>query len=108
MYKLTVQASSLQGGDFPVAPTPGLESPANRQAGKPPQICLARNRTSSIPEFTFRGCHPFCVGLVDDLDDLDLLALASFSAMRALTIFFTSDSGRGLSAGKWMVPLEVS
>jgi hypothetical protein len=54
------------------------------------------------------GCHPFRAALADDLGDLDLLALASFSAMRALTIFFTSDSGRGLSAGKRMVPVEVS
>ena len=28
--------------------------------------------------------------------------------LRAFTIFFTRATGRGLSTGKWMVPLEVS
>src|SRR6267378_5150990 len=30
-----------------------------------------------------------------------------FSAMRALTSFFTRATGRGLSSGNWMVPLDV-
>lgn len=33
---------------------------------------------------------------------------ARFSAMRALTSFFTSSDGRGLLAWKWMEPLPIS
>src|SRR5258708_38452380 len=33
--------------------------------------------------------------------------LRSFCAMRAFTSFFTRAADRGLSTGKWMVPLDV-
>ena len=33
--------------------------------------------------------------------------LCSFSAISAFTSFFTRAAGRGLSTGKWIVPLEV-
>ena len=58
--------------------------------------------------FMFRRKLETLLGKWDRANVNQLFFLASFWAIRALTIFFKREMGRGLSAGKRMVPLERS
>ena len=70
-------------------------------------MCMGENMKKTISSTIRVRCCPGYLSQRPSARNDQCRFFRAFSASRIFTIFFTSAAGRGLSTGKWIVPLDV-